>query len=211
MKKPIIGISTRIVNPTNYKEKRDAISHDLISILDKLDFYPILIPNNLLNTKNFLEQLSFSGFIISGGDNIGDFPQRDETEREILKYSSTKNLPTLGICRGMQIINNFFGGKTELNKLKNHVNTNHSLQIIDEKFKKIFKNDLINVNSYHNNLIQLTDLGNDLKPFAVYDDSSVEGYFHKSLSIYGVMWHPERTPTENSISLIKEIFKNLID
>ena len=48
MKKPIIGISTRIVSPKNYEEKRDAISHDLVSILDKLGLNPILIPNNLL-------------------------------------------------------------------------------------------------------------------------------------------------------------------
>ena len=211
MNKPIIGISTRIVSSTNYNEKRDAISHDLINILDKLDLNPILIPNNLLDTKKFLDQLTFSGFIISGGDNIGEFPQRDKTEKIILEHASKKNLPILGICRGMQMINDFFGGNTELNKLKNHVNTNHSVKIINKKFKIIFKNDSINVNSYHNNLIQLKNLGKNLIPFAVYDDNSVEGYFHKYLLVYGVMWHPERTPTENSISLIKEIFITSID
>lgn len=211
MKKPIIGISTRIVEPKNYSEKRDAISHDLIKILDQLNFNPILIPNTLSNTKNFLEQLDFSGFIISGGDNIGDFPQRDKTEKIILEYSLTKKLPMLGICRGMQIINNFFGGKIEVNKLKNHVNTNHSLRIVNKKFEIIFKKNSIHVNSYHNNLIQLKNLGEDLIPFAVYDSDSVEGYFHKALSIYGVMWHPERSPNTESISLIKEIFNTSID
>ena len=211
MRKPIIGISTRIVNPINYDEKRDAISHDLVNILDKLDLNPILIPNNLSDTKNFLEQLNFSGFIISGGDNIGEFPQRDKTEEKILEYSSIKNIPTLGICRGMQIINKFFGGKIELSKGENHVNTNHPVKIINKKFKMIFKHDSITVNSYHNNLIQVKNLGKDLIPFAVYEDNSIEGYFHKSLSIYGVMWHPERIPTKNSISLIKEIFNTTVD
>lgn len=209
--KSIIGVSTRIVKALNYDEKRDAISHDLIAILDKLGFYPILIPNNLSNILDFLEQFPFSGFIISGGDNIGDFPERDNTERKILEYVSKKNIPTLGICRGMQLINDFFGGKIYVDKLHSHVNVNHSLKIIDKKFQGIFNNELIDVNSYHNNIIKSENLGLNLIPFAVYDDGSIEGFFHTDLSIYGIMWHPERSSSKTSISLIKAIFSTELD
>jgi len=209
MNKFFIGISTRIVNPTNYNEKRDAISHDLISILDKLGFIPILIPNNLSNTINFLDQFTFAGFIISGGDNIGDYPQRDKTENMILQYSSKKNIPTLGICRGMQVINNFFGGKIRLDESKNHVNTKHPIKIINEKFKIIFKSDSIDVNSYHNNIIKLEDLGHDIMPFATYDDT-IEGFYHKHLPIIGIMWHPEREQNyQNQLNLMKHFYEKL--
>ena len=36
-------------------------------------------------------------------------------------------------------LHRFVGGKIEVNKLKNHVNTNHSLRIVNKKFEIIFK------------------------------------------------------------------------
>jgi len=210
-KKSILGVSARVVKATNYDEKRDAISHDLENILEQLGFYPILIPNNFSKIFEFLEQFSFSGFILSGGDNLEDFPERDNTEKKILEYASKKNIPTLGICRGMQFINNFFNGKISLNASFNHVDEDHFITITDKKFQEIFNNHSINVNSYHNNIIKPEDLSLILKPFAIHTDDSIEGLFHPNLPIYGVMWHPERRPSQNSISLIKAIFSNNVD
>ena len=87
-----IGVSLRVVNAPNYDEKRDALSHDWISLLEEIELVPILIPNKLKNVNHFLETLEIKGLILSGGDNIGDNQERDETERELIKFSISKFL-----------------------------------------------------------------------------------------------------------------------
>ena len=108
--KPCIAISLRIVKAQNYDETRDALSHDWPQFLENLGIIPIYIPNNLLNVKNYLSAFEIDGLILSGGDNLGTDPVRDKTETELLQYAMSKNIPTLGICRGLQLINQYFGG-----------------------------------------------------------------------------------------------------
>lgn len=200
-----IGISLRVETIEKYDEKRDQISQDWIALLQKLGMIPILIPNNLSNVKNFIENLELEGIILSGGDNIGDYPERDETERSLLEISVDQTIPVLGICRGMQVINNFFGGRFSKKWDKEHVNNNHSITLTDD-FKFINEESII-VNSYHNNIIESNDLGKDLVSFAKHEnDKTIEGFKHSKLPIIGVMWHPERKQDENSIKLFEEIF-----
>ena len=66
-----------------------------------------------------------NGFILTGGQDIDPAryggpstyeklsdltPQREEVECLILSYAYRYDIPTLGICRGMQVMNVFFGG-----------------------------------------------------------------------------------------------------
>ena len=87
-----IGISSRIMKIEKFDEKRDAISHDWIDFLQKLEFLPILIPNKLKDVENYISTLNLDGIILSGGDNIGEFPERDETEIKIIDYSTKNNI-----------------------------------------------------------------------------------------------------------------------
>ena len=73
----------------------------------------------------------------------------------------------------------------------------------------MYINNTINVNSYHRNTIHENSLGNDLKPFAKFeDDNSVEGFYHIDLPIMGVMWQPERDPNTENKLILKKIFQN---
>ena len=110
-----IGISLRVQKIEKINEKRDAISHDWINFLQALDYLPILIPNNLKNVGDFILELKLDGVILSGGDNIGEFPERDMTETKVLEYAIKNSIPVLGVCRGLQLINTYFDGAISKN------------------------------------------------------------------------------------------------
>jgi N5-(cytidine 5'-diphosphoramidyl)-L-glutamine hydrolase len=206
MKMKKIGISLRIVKDPNYGEKRDAISHDWSLFFEKLNIIPIYIPNILTNVSLFLDQFELDGIILSGGDDFGHDFERDNTEEILLKYGIKKELPILGVCRGMQLINNYFGGKIIKINNKKHVNLDHSVEIVENNFSKIFGKK-ISVNSFHDNVISKENIGENLEPFAIFEnDDTIEGFIHKKYSIIGVMWHPERDPNESNQLLLQKIF-----
>jgi N5-(cytidine 5'-diphosphoramidyl)-L-glutamine hydrolase len=207
--KPLkIAISFRITNAPNYDEIRDSISHDWSLLLKKIGIIPIFVPNVLSDISSYLDEFDISGIILSGGDNFGDTPQRDYTEINMIEYGIQNNLPILGICRGMQILNRHFGGAEQKLDDSFHIKNNHDLIITHENFKNILGTS-IQVNSYHANIITLENLGKDLQHFAfTKKDDTVEGFIHKKYKIIGIMWHPERKNNFSSENLIQSFFNN---
>jgi len=204
-----IAISMRIIEAENYRETRDAISHEWSEILESLGFIPIFIPNNLSDVGSFLTGLNIDGLILSGGDNIGETPKRDETENKLIQFSLDSKIPIFGVCRGMQILNQFFGGSTKTGKNPQHVGKHHTVDLTDGKVSTWLNSKSIDVNSFHNNTILKEQTGEKLAPFAICKiDDTVEGFQHESLPIMGVMWHPERELNSSNKTLLKRFFED---
>ena len=73
--------------------------------------------------------------------------ERDAIEKIMINFSISKNIPVLGVCRGMQSIQNHFGNDIQI--IKNHVKKRHSLNVLDyTKVGKILKQ-YDQVNSFH--------------------------------------------------------------
>jgi len=140
----------------------------------------ILVPNNV----DFVDKIinSADGVILSGGGTVGIQKNRDKVEGKLVELCIKEKIPLLGICRGMQFINVYFGGT--LTKVDNHVNRNHKL------FTKLYKGGGGIVNSYHEQGIE--KLSSELKTFAYSDDRVIEGIYHIKHKIMGIQWHPER-------------------
>jgi N5-(cytidine 5'-diphosphoramidyl)-L-glutamine hydrolase len=188
-----VGISLRVENIKKYNEKRDAISQDWIEFCNYAELIPILIPNNLKNTKEFLKSINVDMLIFSGGDNIGDNANRDKTEKNMIEFAIKNKIPSLGVCRGMQFFNKFFGGKIYHDMSKTHVKTRHRIKITDKKMEKILGLKLSTVNSFHQNILKSNILSKELQSFGINtSDDTVEAFYHKKYPIVGVMWHPER-------------------
>lgn len=188
-----IGISLRVENIKNYNEKRDAISQDWIKFCNRAGFMPVLIPNNLNDIKGFLQSMNLDMLIFSGGDNIGDDPGRDKTEKNMVEFAIKNKIPSLGVCRGMQFFNKFFGGKIECAMDKTHVKTRHKIKFTDKKMGKELRRKSNVVNSFHENLLKSEILSKEFVIFGIANhDNTVEAFYHKKYPVIGVMWHPER-------------------
>lgn len=202
-----LGISLRVVTAQNYIERRDALSQDWPIFLEHMNYIPIFIPNSLSNVKSYLDDIHIDGLILSGGDNLGDYPERDKTEKELLDYAIHNKIPIIGVCRGMQIINDYFGGSIEQSQESTHVGKNHLIEITNVNFLPSFDSNSVSVNSFHYNLIRQNNLGKNLEPFAIVrSDNTIEGFSHVDLPIIGVMWHPERDQNKISESLFRKVF-----
>ncbi|UCD03748.1 MAG: gamma-glutamyl-gamma-aminobutyrate hydrolase family protein [Candidatus Woesearchaeota archaeon] len=207
----------------------DNLENNYINYLEKFGIKLITIPNSTKNFNYYFEKLYISGVILSGGNSVrpknyggeeyksDDFSEeRDEIEKNMLKTSIEKNLPVLGICRGMQFINVFFNGKLisnikeEIESKIEHVAKTHKIKIIDEVVKKELCKEA-NVNSYHNQGVNSKTLSSELKPFAIAEDGIIEGIFHPKLPIAGIQWHPERNKLDHDEQLNEKIIKLFIN
>ena len=129
-----VGITCRIIETLEYEEIRDAVSHDLISFCNTQKAHPILIPNNLDFLSKYMGNLDL--LVLSGGNDLSHLieknsktylysQKRDEVEFKLIEIAIKKNIPILGICRGMQLINTYFGGEISSISSSTHVSKKH--------------------------------------------------------------------------------------
>jgi putative glutamine amidotransferase len=145
--------------------------------LNEAGFEPLILPLLYDFTKS-----KFDGLILTGGNDLSTVSgsdvdkMRDDFEISLIDYCIHSSIPIFGICRGMQIINSFFGGT--LKKVQNHIGVTH---ILDNG---------LTVNSFHG--FAIDKLGNGLKSMAKSEDTVIEIIQHEQYKIYAQMHHPER-------------------
>ena len=235
MKRPIIGI-------TIFQEKRPAgyylsLSQDYVTSIISAGGIPVLIP--FMSTKDiagFIKDTGINGLLFTGGADLAPDmyganpilaveriePRRDAMETELFSIAMKENMPILGICRGLQIINVLLGGSlyqhidSQVKNANNHHPTGverdtlfHSVRLEkDSLLYDIYKKDIINTNSFHHQAIK--ELSPQLRATGYSSDGIIEAFEYKDLDehfVIGVQWHPENLSSHYNGSL--EIFKLL--
>lgn len=209
-----IGITMRVVKNETYSEVRDALSRDWTVYFRRLFPHAILIPiiNEPRRILRQVKELKLDAFVLSNGNDWGEFPERDETEKRLVVYALRKNIPVLGVCRGFQVLNIIFDGKIEKNIARgraNHAGTRHEVSLSESPFRKYSKSKILKVNSYHHQGVVVSGVAKSLRIFAQTTDGVVEGFYHPTKPIVGIQWHPERkSPSQHfDRKLILNLFR----
>jgi len=183
-----VALSMRVTEATGYKEARDSISHDWLRRLGEWGMTPLLVPNLGNKAPTALDDLKADVLVLTGGDDLGETPERDETEALLLDHALSLEMPVFGVCRGLQLINAHFGGR--LTPVEGHAATLHEVSI-EGKLEE-FYGPKAKVNSFHELGIAPEGLGESLIADALDESGLVEAAHHQTLPIAAVMWHPER-------------------
>ena len=180
----IILLTQRVDINQAYGERRDALDQRYADYVASMGFAPYPVPNLPKLIPCIIEDLDITGLVLTGGNDLsdygGDAPERDETERKLIVYCQQKNIPILGICRGMQVLAHYCVGTT-LSKSPEHICVRHDVEGLINK----------NVNSYHGWKVDPFQ-SNDYQILAHATDGQAEAMRHATKPIMGIMWHPER-------------------
>ncbi|HEY1027957.1 MAG TPA: gamma-glutamyl-gamma-aminobutyrate hydrolase family protein [Pseudomonas sp.] len=194
-----IAITQRVERVASYDEARDCLDQRWSALLENLGIDLLPVPNGLARPDAWLERQDICGLILSGGNDLSHQPgaqnaslERDRTEMALLSLARAHRLPVLAVCRGMQMLNHFLGGR--LVPVSGHAGCFHPVSALarDPRFDRYSE-----VNSFHNWGIGLEELAPDLTPMVQADDRSIEAAIHQTLPWIGIMWHPER-PSDNA-------------
>lgn len=200
-----VFFSQRVDANSAYQERRDCIDQRIVRFIREIGYLPVALPNIVDLLPDYFRFVLPKAIVLTGGNSLekygGNAPERDKTDKYLIEKSLEKNIPLLGICRGMQSILDYFG--EELTNVQGHVATRHFISSIDGD-SAYFNRE---VNSFHNQGIYKLK-HDDLIVLAKSEDGVLKAVLHRNKPIIGIMWHPER---ENTFSILdKNLFRNFI-
>jgi len=123
-------------------------------------------------------------------------PSLDALELALLHRFTAGRRPVLGICRGCQVINVFFGGSLHQD-IPGHSQTGgrdrlHRVTAAEGSLSRRLFGPAFTVNSAHHQAVD--HLGQGLAAEARAEDGVLEALRHETLPVWGLQWHPERLP-----------------
>ena len=211
--KPVIGL-TGSFRPHEWTAQH-FLNQSYFHAIRHFGGIPVLLPVMAeADELNYLVS-TLDGLVLTGGDDIDPAlfgeamlndtvklcPERDQAEYAVLKLADEKNLPLLGICRGVQVMNVYYGGTLYqdipaqipnclLHRMEAPFHrTCHSC--IPEQGTPFEIRESFGINSHHHQAIR--DVAPGYRAMGRSEDGVIEAIFDPAHRFrWGVQWHPER-------------------
>lgn len=211
---PVIGITAHqaLVEEVDTRVMHNVTNSAYVKAVRKAGGVPVLLP--LLDSADLADLVGVvDGVVLTGGDDVDPAsygqaaapetgktdPARDQLETALARAVVEREVPTLAICRGCQVLNVALGGT-----LVQHVDTHFDLGRYNEtvhRVKLVGGGALaawlprtgaaeLDVNSLHHQAVDTVAPG--LRVAAVAEDGTVEALeVDGAPAVIGVQWHPE--------------------
>jgi putative glutamine amidotransferase len=211
--RPVIGITTYLVPAAwgAWSMEAALVPADYVRAVTAAGGAPVLVPPG----ASLPETLSVvDGLVFSGGSDLdpslygaeahpetgGVVRERDDFELELMRSALERDVPTLAICRGSQVLNVALGGDleqhvpdrvgTHLHKEVNGVFADHDVEVLEGTRLASILSDRHDVKSHHHQ--GFGQLGSGLREAARASDGTVEALEDPARRFtVGVLWHPE--------------------
>lgn len=210
---PLIGITAKRERP-NDGSGLDAVPRFYTQAVVAAGGIPVVLPvAETDRVPMILDRID--GLLLSGGGDIDPSqyggkrlpevshvdPERDEFELALAREAANRRMPTLAICRGMQVVNVALGGTliedlpTELSGLANHMSEAPDLAVQLEpgcRLSAVMQSEAVRVNSLHHQAVR--DTAASLRVVGRSSDGVIEAVesTDPGWPLLAVQWHPER-------------------
>jgi gamma-glutamyl-gamma-aminobutyrate hydrolase PuuD len=213
--RPVIGITTYAQEASwgVWRAPAALIPLDYVDAIERAGGRPVLIPPSEEGVAETLDTLD--GIVFSGGADLDpagygadphpetDIPQarRDAGEMALLEAALARDMPTLAICRGFQLLNVARGGDlvqhlpdevgTDEHKQVPGVFAQHPVEVKDDTRLAGMVGARSDVTSHHHQGIGRLGNGLEVTGWAVMDDLPEAIEDPQLPFALGVQWHPE--------------------
>ena len=221
-----VAVSQRVVIDPKHGEVRDCLDQEWAVWLNSLAIAPVAVPNRIADVAAFCDAFGIEAVFLSGGNNfpgkvyddpkieVADTaPDRDATEAALVDYAIERGIPLIGWCRGMQVLQVYFGGvlsSTSNNRVQ-HVAAEHDILFTSQLHASLANSPTIQVNSFHDFGVERSRLAKPLLEMAIsVDDGVVEALYHPDLPIVGCQWHPERSNGTDGAGFSRALVHHLL-
>lgn len=209
-RRPVIGITA------NYADGEQRLSRFYYKSVEKAGGVPMVIPpsadtNTIINTLEHIDALLLSGGADFNPLFCGEQPsprlhsintERDLPELLITRLAYNRQMPVLGICRGIQTLAMALGGRVEQDittrdgvikhsQDADRSEASHTVKVETKSvLHDIYGEDTLYVNSFHHQAV--ADAGDKFHVTAQSPDGVIEAMESSEFKpIIGVQWHPE--------------------
>ncbi|XP_065890395.1 GMP synthase [glutamine-hydrolyzing]-like [Dysidea avara] len=160
------------------------------------EFLPLSTPASIIEVKKF------KAVLISGGPSSVYSEDAPEFDRQIFHL----DIPVLGICYGMQLMNKLFGGKVGQKSIRE--DGQHSIEVTNTSplFHGLAKEELVLLT--HGDSVECDEVAEDFEVIAK-SGSLVAAISHCSKPLYGVQFHPEVDLTKNGLTMLRNFLYNI--
>lgn len=230
-RKPIIGLTSSFGK--NGSNEQIQINQSYMDAIRHFGGIPVILPADAQE-----EELAFlveqcDGILLTGGvdvdpglygekvlnDSVEIMPLRDRSEWTVCELAEKKKMPMLAICRGIQVMNVYFGGTLYQDlasqmpsQIKHRMEepyhrAAHACALGENTpLRALTGEEVIGVNSHHHQAVKGLAPGFEIMGQA--PDGVIEAIYRPGpVFCWGVQWHPERIwDIEDSSAKVFEAF-----